>query len=262
MTTTLVPGSARALLALGDDALLASQRLGWWISRAPVLEEDVALANIGLDLLGQARGLLARAGELEGRGRDEDALAFWRDAPDFRHVCLVERDQRDFGTTMVRLLLLATWQRELYARLAASSEPGLAAVAGKAVKEVAYHVDHARAWVLRLGDGTEESHLRVQRALDAEWPWVSELFDGSWLDPEVVAAGVLPWPDELRPTVLGEVAAVLARATLRLPDGLADGLAPEPGGRLRGRHGEHTDELPGLLARMQQVARAHPGATW
>lgn len=254
MSATRPAGTTEVLLALGDDALVASQRLGWWISRAPQLEEDVALANIGLDLLGQARALLSRAGELEGAGRGEDDLAYLRDAREFRNVCLVERDQQDFGTTMVRLLVLSTWQLTLYDGLRASTEPVLAAVAAKAVKEVAYHRDHARAWVLRLGDGTEESHARVQRSVDAEWPWVAELFDDSWLDPGVVAAGVVPSPSVLRPVVLGEIADVLLRATLLVPE--------LPPAAPRGRVGLHTEELEPLLVGMQHLARSHPGATW
>ena len=146
------------VLGLGDDALISAQRMGWWISRAPQLEEDVALANIGLDQLGQARTLLAYAGEVEGDGRSEDDLAYLRDERDFRNVKLVERDQTDFGVAMARLLVFATWQAELYAALARSTDRTLAGVAGKAVKEVAYHLDHAHQWVLRLGDGTDESH--------------------------------------------------------------------------------------------------------
>lgn len=241
-------------LALGDDALIASQRLGWWISRAPQIEEDVALANIGLDQLGQARSLLAYAGEVEDAGRDEDDLAYFRDAPDFRNVCLVERPQEDFAVAMVRLLLFATWQHELYADLARSADATLAGVAGKAVRETAYHVEHAHHWVLRLGDGTPKSHRRAQAALDAEWPWRGELFDDSWLDPRLVEAGIAVDPVTLRPRVEGAVTEVLRRATLAAPDG--------PETESRGRHGRHTGEMGPLLAEMQSVARAHEGVTW
>ena len=171
--------------------------MGWWISRAPQLEEDLALANIGLDLLGQARALLSHAGRARGgQGRGEDDLAYWRDERDFRNVKLVERPQDDFGVAMARLLVLSTWQSELYAALRHSSDLVLAAVAAKAAKEVAYHHDHARQWVLRLGDGTAESHTRMQAALDAEWPWVEELFDESHLDPALVADGVAVAPSQ------------------------------------------------------------------
>ena len=155
-------------LGLADDALISAQRMGWWISRAPQLEADVALANIGLDQLGQTRTLLAYAGEVEGEGRGEDELAYLRDEREFRNVHLVERDQSDFGVAMARLLLFSAWQSELYGALRSSGDATLAGVAGKAVKEVAYHLDHARQWVLRLGDGTDESHTRMQTALDAE----------------------------------------------------------------------------------------------
>ena len=190
------------VLGLADDALVTAQRMGWWISRAPQLEEDVALANIGLDQLGQARALLTRAGDLEGEGRTEDDLAYLRDDRDFRNVWLVERPQADFGVAMARLLLLATYQVELYARLVHSSDPVLAGVAGKAVKEVAYHLDHAEHWVLRLGDGTEESHRRMQAALDAEWPYAGEPLDGAHVDPDLVASGVAVDPATLREPVL------------------------------------------------------------
>ena len=242
------------VLGLGDDALVSAQRLGWWISRAPQLEEDVALANIGLDQLGQARSLLAHAGEVEGEGRSEDDLAYFRDERDFRNVWLVERAQTDFGVAMARLLLYAAWQSELYAALARSADPTLAGVAGKAVKEVAYHLDHARQWVIRLGDGTAESHRRMQAALDAEWPYLEELFDGTGVAPELVAAGVAVDPATLRDAVLVKVSEVLATATLAVPQ-----VPPAVGG---GRLGLHTEEMGYLLAEMQHLTRSHPGVTW
>ena len=228
--------------------------MGWWISRAPQLEEDVALANIGLDQLGQARTLLAHAGELEGAGRGEDDLAYFRDEREFRNVHLVEREQTDFGVAVVRLLIVSAWQSELYAALRASTDPTLAGVAGKAVKEVAYHLDHAAQWVVRLGDGTETSHERVQAALDAEWPHLAELFDGSWIDPQLLADGVAVDPASLRDAVLRRIEPVLAEATLTVPD-----VAPARGG---GRRGLHTEAMGYLLAELQHLARSHPGATW
>lgn len=242
------------VLGLADDALVNAQRLGWWISRAPQLEEDVALANIGLDQLGQARTLLAYAGQVEGDGRTEDDLAYFRDERDFRNVKLVERAQTDFGVAMARLLLFSAWQSELYADLAASTDPTLAGVAGKAVKEVAYHLDHARHWVIRLGDGTAESHARMQAGLDAEWPWLEELFDGSSVDPGLVASGVAVDPASLRDRVLATLSRTVAEATLAVPD-----VAPAVGG---GRQGLHTEEMGYLLAEMQHLTRSHPGATW
>lgn len=234
------------VLGLADDALISAQRMGWWISRAPQLEEDLALANIGLDQLGQARSLLTYAGELEGAGRSEDDLAYLRDDRDFRNVWLVERPQTDFGVAMARLLVFSAWQAELYAALALGEDPTLAAIAGKAVKEVAYHLDHASRWVVRLGDGTEESHARMQAALEAEWPYVEELFgpvDGAVVDPVSV-----------RDAVLTTVESVLAEATLVVPQ-----VAPARGG---GRRGLHTEDLGYLLAEMQHLHRSHPGAAW
>jgi ring-1,2-phenylacetyl-CoA epoxidase subunit PaaC len=240
------------VLGLADDALVNAQRLGWWISRAPQLEEDVALANIGLDQLGQARTLLSYAGTVEGTGRDEDELAYFRDERDFRNVKLVERPQTDFGVTVARLLVFATWQAELYAVLARGTDPTLAGVAGKAVKEVAYHHDHARRWVVRLGDGTDESHLRMQAAVDAEWPFVEELF--APVELALAADGIAADPTALRPVVLHRVEEVLTEATLRVPD-----VAPAVGG---GRRGLHTEHLGYLLAEMQHLSRSHPGAMW
>lgn len=234
------------VLGLADDALVSAQRMSWWISRAPELEEDLALANIGLDQLGQARTLLTYAGALEGAGRTEDDLAYLRDDREFRNVWLVERPQTDFGVTIARLLVFATYQSELYAALAASTDATLAGVAGKAVKEVAYHVDHARLWTLRLGDGTEHSHERMQAALAAEWPYVGELF--------APVEGAVVDPTTLRDAVLDRVAAVVREATLDVPD-----LAPTVGG---GRRGLHTEHLGHLLAEMQHLHRSHPGATW
>ena len=237
-------------LGLADDALVSAQRMGWWISRAPELEEDVALANIGLDQLGQARTLLTYAGQVEGAGRTEDDLAYLRDDREFRNVKLVERPMTDFGVAMARLLVVATYQSHLYAGLQGSRDETLAGIAGKAVKEVAYHVDHASHWVLRLGDGTDESHLRMQRALDAEWPYVDELF--APLDPAL--AGRVIDPSSLRGAVLGELARVVEAATLTVPE-----VAPALGG---GRQGLHTEHLGHLLAEMQHLHRSHPGATW
>lgn len=247
------------LLAFGDDALVMAQRLGWWISRAPELEEDLALANLALDELGQARVLLARAAELEGAGRTEDDLAYGRDAPGFRNVCLVERPMEDFGVAMARLLVVAAYQRELYADLRASTDPVLAGLAARAHGEVGYHLDHADHWVRRLGDGTEESHHRMQRALDDEWPWVEELFDASWLPDDLVASGAAVDPGGLRDRVVARVATTVRAATLTLPPSPAD--AADEKGR-SGRLGRHTEHLEPLLAELQSVARAHPGAVW
>jgi ring-1,2-phenylacetyl-CoA epoxidase subunit PaaC len=242
------------VLGLADDALISAQRMGWWISRSPQLEEDVAMANIGLDQLGQARSLLAYAGQVEGDGRSEDCLAYLRDERGFRNVKLVERDQRDFGVAMARLLIFSAWQFELYSALARSTDGTLAGVAGKAVKEVDYHLDHARHWVVRLGDGTDESHARMQAALDAEWPWMEELFDASTVDEGLVAEGVAVDPVSLRDGVLTRVEAAVAEATLTAPR-----VSAAVGG---GRRGLHTEEMGYLLAEMQHLARSHPEAAW
>ncbi len=232
--------SLEYVLALGDDALIAAQRLAEWCSRAPELEEDVALANIALDQLGAARLLLTYAGELEGAGRDEDDLAYLRDDRGFRNCLLVELPEADFGVTIVKLLLLSTYQKLRYDRLSEGTDERLAAIASKARKESAYHVDHSALWTVRLGDGTDESHRRVQAALDELWPYTHELFEGEH------AALREPW--------LAAVSPVLEEATLTRP---ADGWAP--GG---GRQGLHTEALSLLLAEMQVVHRAHRGATW
>jgi len=245
-------------LALGDDALVLAQRCGEWITNAPQLEEDVALANIGLDLLGQARTLLTYAGEVEGlidgKGRSEDDLAYLRDERAFTNVQLVELVNGDFAVTMARLLAFSTYQLALYEELRRSTDETLAAIAGKAVKEVAYHRDHATSWVLRLGDGTELSHERMQAGLERVWPYVGELFDASWISPALIEHGVAVDVRALRPGWDAYVAPVLADATLEVP-----GVAQRPTG---GRRGIHTEAMGYLLAEVQHLARSHPGARW
>jgi ring-1,2-phenylacetyl-CoA epoxidase subunit PaaC len=242
------------VLALGDDALIASHRLTEWIARAPQIEEDVALGNIALDLLGQARLLFQYAGSLTDPPLTEDDLAYFRDERQFRNVSLVERPNGDFAVTMARLLLFAAYQVELYSRLTKSTDPTLAAVAAKAVKEVDYHRDHARQWVLRLGDGTPESHDRMQAAIDAEWPWAAELFDGDWLAPDLVANGAAVDPAQLAQPTLDWVRGTVTEATL---------VEPQSGPAVSsGRTGRHTEAMGYLLAEMQHLARSHPGATW
>jgi ring-1,2-phenylacetyl-CoA epoxidase subunit PaaC len=242
------------VLRLGDDALVMSQRLGEWIAASPQLEEDVAVGNIALDLLGQARSLLTYAGELEGAGRDEDALAYFRDEREFGNVHLCELANGDFGHTMARLLVFSAYQSELYAQLSTSTDPTLSAVAAKALKEVSYHRDHATQWVLRLGDGTEESHRRVQAGIDAVWPYTSELFEADRLLDEQVEAGVAADPVAMQPPWSAYVTTVLQKATLALPTAV-----PAVTG---GRRGIHTEQMGYLLAEMQYLARSHPGATW
>jgi ring-1,2-phenylacetyl-CoA epoxidase subunit PaaC len=247
--TGALPPLAAYALALGDDALILAQRLGEWVSYAPQMEEDIALANIGLDLLGQARTLLSYAGAVEGGGRDEDDLAYLRDDRDFRNVQLVEIPNGDFAVTMARQLIFSAYQYELYTALLASADPTLAGLAGKAVKEVDYHRDHVTQWVMRLGDGTDLSHARMQAGLDQVWPYVDELFDPASLLPGVAAD-----PATLRPAWERYVTSVLSQATCD---------KPEPRWRSRGgRGGLHTEHLGHLLAEMQHLHRSHPGVSW
>jgi ring-1,2-phenylacetyl-CoA epoxidase subunit PaaC len=252
-------------LMLGDDALVLSQRLTEWVTRAPELEEEVAFANIALDLLGQARLLLARAGSVGVLGRsrevattaipDEDALAFFRDPDEFRCSALVAAPGGDFAVTLVRLLVAATWRLALFAGLRASRDPVLAAIAAKGVPELAYHRDHAARWVLRLGDGTAESHRRAQAAVDAVWPLTADLFSPTDVEVQLAAAGVAVDPAQLREEVHGVLTEVLTRATLTPPSWPADAA---PAGRL----GQHGAELAELVVGLQKLARAHPAATW
>ncbi|WP_426564513.1 1,2-phenylacetyl-CoA epoxidase subunit PaaC [Angustibacter sp. McL0619] len=254
MSATTTTSLRDYALALGDDALVLAQRCGQWITRAPQLEEDVALANIGLDLLGQGRALLDYAGQVEGDGRGEDELAYLRDAEDFRNVRLVELDNGDFAVSMARLLAFSTYQLGLYTALSESSDELISGVAAKAVKEVTYHVDHAAEWVLRLGDGTDESHRRMQSGLELVWPYVPELFDASEMDADLLASGVAVDPSTLYESWHTTVLDVLTRATLTEPV-----QAPDPA---RGRRGEHSPALTELLHEMQGLHREHPGATW
>lgn len=247
--------AAQYIQGLADDALVYAQRLGEWISRAPQIEEDMALANVGLDLLGQARVLLTRVGELDGTGRTEDDLAYFRDEREFRNVHLVEQERAGFGFEMARLLTFASYQCELYAALRSSSDPVLAGVAEKALKEVTYHRDHATQWVLRLGDGTDESHRRMQEGLEAVAPYVAELFDDDETARAAAEAGVGVLPSTLRDAALGHVTAVVEQATLTQPEA--------PRWRSRGgREGIHSRPMGYLLAEMQHIARSHPGASW
>ena len=234
------------LLGLGDDALVAAQRLGEWAAAAPEMEEDIALANIALDQLGAARLLLSYAGEREGAGRDEDALAFLRDDRQYRNCLLVELPNGDFAVTMAKLLFLAAYQLPLYTALSQGADERLAAIGAKARKESAYHLDHSSLWTVRLGDGTDESHRRMQAAIDQIWPYTHELFAA---DPDAPVD-----PATLRAPFMSTVDAVLTEATLVRP---ADGWAPTGG-----RTGAHTEHLSYLLAEMQVLHRAHPGARW
>jgi ring-1,2-phenylacetyl-CoA epoxidase subunit PaaC len=242
------------LLRLGDDRLILGHRMSEWTGHGPILEEDIATANIALDLIGQAAQILKLAGEVEGAGRTEDTLAYFRDGVKFRNCLLVELPRGDFGDTMVRQFLFDAYSVLLWEALAACSHAGLAAIAAKALKEDKYHLRHSSEWVVRLGDGTDESHRRVQASLDRLWKYTGELFLTDEVDAAVAKDGIAVDHAGLRSRWDAVVADVLSRATLTRP---ADG-AVQKGGR-RGRHTEH---LGHLLATMQSVARAHPGATW
>jgi ring-1,2-phenylacetyl-CoA epoxidase subunit PaaC len=241
---------ARYALMLGDDALMLAQRLGHWISRAPELEEDVALGNIALDLIGHARFFLTYAGS--AWDKTEDDLAYFRDEEQFRSCRLVEQDNGDFGQTIARQLIFSAYQNELYTRLAASADPTLAAVAAKAVKEVEYHLDHAIQWTLRLGLGTEESNRRMQTGLWALWPYVDELFLDIEPTAELGDRAVLP--SSLREPTMARITAALEEAGLEVPD-----VKPAFGSDRTGRFSEQRGYI---LAEMQVLARQHPGATW
>jgi ring-1,2-phenylacetyl-CoA epoxidase subunit PaaC len=244
----------RYVMRLGDTALLLGQRLGEWVGHAPALEEDLALANLALDLIGQARLLLTYAGELEGRGRDEDALAFLRDAPEYANLTLAEQPNGDFAATIVRQWLIDTWQLEIYQALAGSPDMRLAAIAAKALKETRYHHRFSSGWLARLGDGTAESHERAQRALDELWRFTGELFAPDEVDARLQAAGIAPALPTLEPAWSARVDADLAAATLRRPQA-----QPYP---WQGKRGVHTEHLGHMLSEMQHLQRTYPGARW
>mgnify|MGYP001562019420 CR=1 FL=1 len=241
---------AEYALRLGDDALILSQQLGEWISRAPELEEDVALGNIALDLLGHARSLLHYAGSYDGRS--EDDLAFFRDEPEFRCAWIVQQPNGDFAQTIARQFVVATYMFELYSALRASSDETFAAIAEKSLKEVDYHRDHSVQWMLRLAGGTEESRSRIIRANTDIWPYVDELFRDDELIERLGSAAVRP--SSLRPGFDAVVDTVFTEAELSVP-----AVAASSAG---GRHGTHATPLGHLLAEMQVLARRHPGATW
>jgi ring-1,2-phenylacetyl-CoA epoxidase subunit PaaC len=249
--------TAAYLLGVADDALVYAQRLAEWLTNAPQIEEDMALANISLDLLGQARGLYPRVGELDGTGRTEDDVAMLRDERQWRNVQLVEQPRDGFAVEMARLLWFSAYQGALYAAVPSlpAADETLQAVAAKAVKEVSYHHDHAHQWVLRLGDGTPESHDRMQAGLEAVQPYLPELFDDDPVSAAAADAGVGLRPSSLLTAARSRVAQVVEAATLTMP--------AEARWRSRGgRQGRHSRPMGSLLAEMQHLARSHPGATW
>ena len=262
-TDPAIAPKVRYLLRLGDTCLILGQRLSEWCGHAPVLEEDIALTNIALDLVGQARAVLTHAGALDGNGHDEDRLAFLREERDFLNPTLVElpnvgrageRHGRDFAFTMVRNAMVATLLRLLWERLESSSDAELAAIAGKAVKEARYHEQHCADWVIRLGDGTDESRARCQGALAFAWLYVPELFEVDTVDDAAAASGLGPRWADLREPWMAAMCSVLDEAGLAMP--------PEARFRSTGRQGVHSEHMGYLLAEMQQLQRAFPGGVW
>nr|WP_208407494.1 1,2-phenylacetyl-CoA epoxidase subunit PaaC [Amycolatopsis granulosa] len=249
---------AQYCLMLGDDALVFSHRLQQWCTRAPELEDEVAIANIGLDLLGQARLLLARAGKADGSDRGEDDYAFSRAEHEFRNVRLAELERGDFGQLVAVLLVFSTWRLALFERLRDSADPVLTAIADKGVKELTYHRDYAARWAVRLGDGTAFSRERMQAGLDEIWPFVDELFVPHEIESRLAAAGVAADPATVRAEVDEVLTQVFTAGTLNRPQ--VSGKAGVDG--QTGRGGRHTEAMGYLLAELQSVARAHPEATW
>ncbi|HKO16101.1 MAG TPA: 1,2-phenylacetyl-CoA epoxidase subunit PaaC [Gemmatimonadaceae bacterium] len=242
------------LLRLGDDRLVLGHRLSQWCGHAPILEEDIALANVALDLIGQATLLLGRAGAVEGAGRDADALAYFREAVDYRNALITELPKGDFALTMLRQLLFSTYALQQWTALQQSADADLAGIAAKAIKETRYHVRTSASWTIMLGDGTDESHRRAQRALDDLWRYTGELFLSDDVDRVVSAAGLGAPASAFESVWRAQVEDVLARATLRVPDAAWM--------QRGGRQGRHTEHLGHMLAEMQIVARSFPGASW
>ncbi len=241
-------------LRLADNALVLGHRLSEWTGRGPTLEEDIALANLGLDLIGQARMLYDYAGKVEAKGRCEDALAYLRDDRDYRNVLLVEQPNGDFAATMMRQLIYAAFAHPFHQALMRSTDETLAGIGAKAEKEMAYHVRHAAEWVIRLGDGTDDSHERAQTAADELMIYAGELFETDDVDHGLIAAGIAPDPALLREVFNKTIADIFFEATLVLP---RQGHA-----QTGGRTGVHSENLSRMLAEMQSLHRAHPGAVW
>ena len=244
----------RYVLRLGDLSLVLGQRLGEWVGHSPALEEDLGLANIALDLIGQARLLLTYAGEIEGRGRDEDKLAYLREQGAYFNAILAEQPNGDFGQTIVRQVLIDAFQLELYERMAASTDERLAAIAAKSVKEVRYHLRYSSDWLVRLGDGTAESHARAQSALDLLWPYTVELFAEDDLDRQMAESGIAPNLSEVHATWSARIDAILNESTLKRPTDRPHAW--------HGKRGQHSEHLGYILAEMQYLQRTYPDARW
>ena len=245
---------AQYLLRIGDTCLILGQRLGEWCGHAPVLEEDIAMANIALDLIGQARAVLTLAGQVEGAGLDEDQLAFLRSERDYLNLTMVELPRGDFAFSVLRNTMIATWLKLLWERLASSSNSELSAIAGKAVKEARYHQQHSGDWVIRLGDGTPESARRMQAALADLWRYVPEMFDTDAIDQASHAAGLGPLWSELQAAWQAEMALILGEAGQQVP---ADSAF-----RSHGKRGQHSEHMGFILTNMQYLQRAFPGGVW
>ena len=243
------------LLRLGDNALILSQRLCELCGKGPALEEDMALTNVALDLLGQTRMWFEYAGELEGRGRDEDKLAYHRDAHDFKNCLLLEQPNGNYADTMMRQFFFDTWHYFLIRGLLSSSDPRIAAIAEKSLKEVTYHLRRSGDLVVRLGDGTDVSHAKIQSAADELWMYSGEMFAYDEVDHAMVEQGIAPAASELREQWLAHVASIFAEATLTMP-------SPDAWMQSGGKQGRHTEHLGYLLAEMQFLQRAYPGVSW
>ena len=252
--STGTPALAEFALGMGDTVLILGHRNSQWCGHSPALEEDIALANTALDLIGQAQLWLGLAAEAEGKGRTPDTLAYLRDAPAYRNFLLVEQPNGDFGRTVMRQYLFDAWHLPMLKALTASSEARVAEIAEKAAKEVAYHLERSADLVVRLGDGTDESHARMQAALDVLSPYTGEMFLGDAAEEELAAAGIVPAPDTLRAAWDQHVRRTLADATLKLPE--------KPYVQKGGRRGIHSEHLGFILAEMQHLQRAYPGAAW
>ncbi|MEH0164960.1 1,2-phenylacetyl-CoA epoxidase subunit PaaC [Roseateles microcysteis] len=242
------------LLRIGDSCLILAQRISEWCGHAPILEEDIALSNIALDLIGQARAVLTHAAKLDGQGHDEDQLAFLRDERQYLNPVLMELPRGDFAFTQLRNFGVASWLLLLWRRLEQSSDPEVAAIAGKAVKEAAYHQQHSADWVVRLGDGTEDSAQRMKSALATLWPYFNELFDADAVDAAAAAQGLGPAWSDLKEDWRTAFAEVLEEAQLTVPK--------DSGFRSEGRLGMHGEHMGHLLATLQYLQRAYPGGKW
>ncbi|MFT6501864.1 MAG: ring-1,2-phenylacetyl-CoA epoxidase subunit PaaC [Crocinitomicaceae bacterium] len=242
------------LIRLGDDSLILGHRLSEWCGHGPVLEEDIAMTNISLDLIGQTTSIFEYAGKVEGKGRSEDDIAFLRYQKDYKNLLLVERPNGDFGVTMMRQFLFDAFRKPLFERLVNSSDAQLSAIAAKSLKETIYHLRHSSEWIIRLGDGTEESHQRVQDALDELWKYTAEMFIVDEVDQSLLADGTLPSMKGLKEEWMATVNSVLEQATLTIPTNNWE--------QHGGRNGKHSEHLGFILTELQYMQRAYPGMKW